>query len=101
MVARELVAAAGVTAVVAAVMTAGLVTAPAASAAQGVLKVGQQEYRDPSGCYPNTTTPLMVENRTDRIVVVFHDSHCAGERIGWIAPGGFVVSEFGGSVHVR
>ncbi|MEU6156424.1 hypothetical protein ABZ816_41275 [Actinosynnema sp. NPDC047251] len=96
MVTRQLAAAVGVAAAVA----VGLVAAPAASAAQGVLKVGDREYRNPSGCYRNTTTPLRVENRTDQVVVIFHDSRCAGERVGLVGPGSLAVSEFGGSVHV-
>lgn len=95
MLTRQLLTALGV----AAIMAAVLATAPA-SAATGVLRVGDDEYRDPVGCYLNRSTPLRVENDTDRIVVLFHDSKCGGDQIGLVAPGSKVVSVFGGSVQV-
>ncbi|MFC4120566.1 hypothetical protein, partial [Nonomuraea zeae] len=64
-------------AVAAAALLALSVPSPA-QAANGVLIVNGQVHVDPSGCYSSFRWPLVVENHTDEIALIFDSADCTG-----------------------
>jgi hypothetical protein len=96
---RRLTAATGMTMAVVAV--AGVLTAAPAVAANGVLRVSGNVFHDPSGCYHGQYWPLVVDNQTDQVAVVFDSDDGGGQRVGQVGPRGSSTFEFGASVFIR
>lgn len=82
---RRLAAAAGM--VMAVVATGGVVTATPASAAQGTLRINNETYRNPSGCYDIHTFRVTIDNDTDENVYVFTGPDCSGSLADIVEPG--------------
>ena len=95
MTTRRLTAAVGVVAAV----LAGIAAAPPAFAARGVLKVNDETFTDPSGCYEVKSQPIKIENRTDQVAVVFSEPNCRGFRLARLGPGIWVTA-LGKSVQI-
>ncbi|MEV0676448.1 hypothetical protein AB0I60_07980 [Actinosynnema sp. NPDC050436] len=98
--ARRLVAV-GLAAAALVAVSAAVPTAPQAAAAQGVLWVSGNEFRDPSGCYHGNYLPLVVKNRTNRFAVVYDGTDCRGSVVSTVGPASDQVHEFGMSVRIE
>ncbi|MFI6577619.1 hypothetical protein ACIBFB_17645 [Nocardiopsis sp. NPDC050513] len=72
-----------------------------AHAAQGVLTVSGNRFVDPSGCYEGRFWPLIVDNQTDGVAVVYDGQNCEGNVLRAVRPGASATEEFGASVLVR
>lgn len=77
--------------------------APAASADpvdDGHLRLDGRRVVAPNGCYNSHIRPLIVQNRTGRILYVFGSPNCQGEVISTVAAGNTAVEGDGASVFI-
>jgi hypothetical protein len=72
-----------------------------AHAAEGTLIVGETPHENPNGCYTTDFSPMLVDNQTDSLAVIYANKNCQGIPVGHVRPGNSEVAEDGSSVRIR
>ncbi|MER7128283.1 hypothetical protein [Streptosporangium saharense] len=66
----------------------------------GHLRLDGRRITAPNGCYNSHIRPLIVQNRTSRVLYVFGSPNCQDEVISTVAAGNTAVERAGASVFI-